>query len=131
MGEKDVKKESGEMLVSEEEPERRYAYVPKVIFRDLNLNMKERGYLSILYGLPEDTEFSLEMMTKYISDGIGEIKRIFWNLVAKGYVIPIWSRDENDRFVFKDLVLTIPDDANIVYLDGEDEEQFQEPNTIV
>ena len=124
MCEKDVKKEAGEMLVSEEEPERQYAYVPKVIFRDLNLDMEERGYLSILYGLPEDTEFSFEMMTKYISDGISDIERVFNNLVAKGYIIPVWSRDENGKLVSKDLILTIPDDANIVYLDGEDEEDF-------
>jgi len=124
MGEKDVKKESGEISVSEEESERRYAYVPKVIFRDLNLDMEERGYLSILYGLPEDTEFSFEMMTKYINDGISTIERVFKNLVAKGYIIPVWSRDENGKLVSKDLILTIPDDANIVYLDGEDEEDF-------
>ena len=131
MGEKDVKKEFGEMLVSEEEPERQYAYVPMVIFRDLNLNMEERGYLSILYGLPEDTEFSFELMTKYIRDGISNIRRVFMNLVAKGYIIPIWSKDENGELVSKDLILTIPDDAQIVYLDGEDEEQFQKLNTSV
>ena len=75
-----------------------YMSIPKEIFTDERLSMRDRGVLCTICNLPKDWEFNIVKISEYASDGKESIRTSVLKLEELGYIKRIKTRDKLGRF---------------------------------
>ena len=104
------------MAIFKEEIRKQYSRTPMEYLTSMDLTLKEKGMLAVLYGLPESWNFTLEGLSRIMKDGVSLIRATYKGLVEKGYVRENRVRGPNGRYTGKDLYLYIdPNNLNDPY----------------
>lgn len=72
--------------------------IPKEIFTDERLSMRDRGVLCTVCSLPKDWEFNIVKISEFSADGKEAIRSSLIKLEELGYITRIKTRDELGRF---------------------------------
>lgn len=75
-----------------------FLIVSKIFLQDKELSLVERGLLATMHSLPDDWDFSIEGMTKILSDGKSRISSALDGLIKKGYVSREQSKSQDGKF---------------------------------
>lgn len=74
-----------------------YSYASKYVYRDKSLSLKAMGFLSLLYSLPDDWEFTEKGFTFINSDGLSSVRSVIKELKEKEYLTVDRIRSENGQ----------------------------------
>ena len=97
-------------MIQKERPAGNFTQISNGIFRDVRLNLTDRGLLTTLISLPPTWEFSVEGMAMMLPDGRGRIRSSLKRLEGLGYVKVIQDRNAGGRF--KKNLLIVNDDVS-------------------
>jgi len=97
-------------MIQKERPVGNFTQISNGIFRDVRLNLADRGLLTTLISLPPTWDFSVEGMATILPDGRGRIRSSLKRLEGLGYVKLIQDRNVGGRF--KKNLLIINDDVD-------------------
>ena len=76
-----------------------FTVIPNSIAQDDNLTWEERGMLLFLQSLPQDWKIYKSSLHNFSKNGDTNTRRVFDNLVEKGYIITTRIKSEDGKFV--------------------------------
>lgn len=89
------------MSVIRVEKNKNYTIMSNYHLRDENLTLREKGLLSIVFSLPNDWDFSIRGLAKYIKKDKDTVQRVIYNLRQKNYVKLIKKRNEKGHIFYE------------------------------
>lgn len=76
-----------------------FTVIPNSIAQDENLTWEERGMLLFLQSLPQDWKIYKSSLHNFSKNGDTNTRRVFDNLVEKGYIVTTRIKSEDGKFV--------------------------------
>ncbi|MBE6017832.1 MAG: helix-turn-helix domain-containing protein [Lachnospiraceae bacterium] len=92
-------------MIEKTRPQGNFTPVSNEVFRDVRLNLTDRGLLTTLMSLKPNWDFTVEGMSAILPDGRGRIKSSLKRLERFGYITVIHEREENGRFARNRLII--------------------------
>jgi hypothetical protein len=75
-----------------------YSTISNAVLRDSNLSLKAKGFMAMVFALPEDWDFSVNGMCKILKEKKSAIYSTIAELKNAGYCVVSQERMENGRF---------------------------------
>ena len=76
-----------------------YTTISNFVLRDSRLSLKAKGFLTTIFALPEDWDFSINGMVSIVKEGKSSIYSVISELREMGYCVITQSKDERGRFL--------------------------------
>lgn len=76
-----------------------YTTISNYVLRDSRLSLKAKGFLTTIFALPEDWDFSINGMVSIVKEGKSSIYSVISELKEMGYCVITQSKDEKGRFL--------------------------------
>lgn len=86
-------------------PGRLYAAIPNEMMRDASLSMEARGLLALLMTYSDDWQFSRDHLMAITGWGKDKFGKIMGDLIERGYVEMVFTRDTNGQLLGKTWVI--------------------------
>lgn len=92
-------------MIEKTRPQENFTPVSNEVFRDVRLNLTDRGLLTTLMSLKPNWDFTVEGMAAILPDGRNRIKNSLKRLERLGYITVVHEREENGRFARNRLII--------------------------
>lgn len=75
-----------------------YTTISNFVLKDNRLSLKAKGFLTTIFALPEDWDFSINGMVSIVKEGKSSIYSVISELKEMGYCVITQPKDEKGRF---------------------------------
>ena len=115
-------------MIEKTRPHENFTPVSNEVFRDVRLNLTDRGLLTTLMSLKPNWDFTVEGMAAILPDGRNRIKNSLKRLERLGYITVVHEREENGRFARNRVIInSIPGQSQDGYPSAENRPTDKRP----
>lgn len=100
-----------------------YTVISNYHLRDLNLSLRAKGLLSLMYSLPDDWDYSIKGLAAICKEGEKSIRTVLTELEDAGYLTR--TRVQDDKGRFSDVVYDIFETPNQNDEESEENQGFE------
>lgn len=100
-----------------------YTVISNYHLRDLNLSLRAKGLLSLMYSLPDDWDYSIKGLAAICKEGEKAIRTVLTELEDAGYLTR--TRVQNDKGHFSDVIYDIFEEPNQNAAESEENQGFE------
>lgn len=92
-------------MIRKRKPSGNFTPISNDVFRDIRLNLTDRGLLATLMSLPENWDFSVSGMSRILPDGTDRIRSSLTRLEALGYISIKQERSPGGKYNRNQLIV--------------------------
>ena len=88
-------------MIFRERKDKSFTVISNFYLKDKRLSLKSKGLLTVMLGLPNDWNYSLDGLTSICREGIKSIRSAIKELQNNGYLIVEKKQDHNGQFIYE------------------------------